>query len=246
MTLKSSATILPGSSVVVPFTNGPSLDGNSVGEVVILDRGSKNDGPDREACVISATAPGSITLKNVVNSHDPACTIDFGMTIMEERELPPDRSIARTAQFPIMKMFDGVGRYGYGRRSSQTAGNMQEFNLLAVVSNFGGPPLWIPWSAYDASVSARTGEVWVPAGVLLAYFTDVRMWYIAGYQQSGLPDDIKQACANIVNLGKESGLGANIRSRNMRESTTVTKWENNMIDTNTRNMLAPYKARRFV
>lgn len=241
-TLKSTGAILPGTSVVVPFT-GPGLDGNSVGEVVILDTSSKTL---VEACVIQALSPGVVTLQSVTNSHAPSCTMDLGLTIMEERELPAQRSIARVAQFPITRLLSGVGRYGYGRRGTQIAGNMQEFNLLAVVSNFGGPPLWIPWTVTNASVSFRTGEIWVPAGVLLDYFTDVRIWYIAGFSASGLPSNIKQACANIILLGKETGLGANIRSRGMRESTTVSKWENNMIDKNTREILDPFKARRFV
>lgn len=242
LTIQGTATIPPGPTIQVPYT-GATLDNNFIGEVVILDR---EDDSLVEACVIQAVAPGLVTLQSVSVSHNVGCKMDFGLTIMEEFELPSDRSIARLSKSPAIKLLSGAGRYGYGRRSDQITGDFQEFNLLAAVSSFGGPPLWIPWDPVNASVNFRTGEVWVPAGILLAYFTDVRTWYIAGFQQSGLDDAVKQACANIIMLGKDSGLGANVRGRTVNQSMSVTKWENNMIDANTRQILSPYKSRRFV
>jgi hypothetical protein len=244
LTLTCVSAVSPGAGVVVAYA-GAKLDNNVVGEAVVLDRANISA---VETCVITAIDPAAktITLQNVQFAHAPACTVEFGMTIMEERELPSDRSITRVAQHPIMTLLSGAGRYGYGRRSQQTAGNFQEFNLLAVVSSFGGPPLWIPWDVNNASVSNLTGEIWVPAGVLLAYYTDVRVWYIAGFAYDEIPQPVKQACANICTLLKETGLGANIRSRNVRDGTVVGKFENNMIDFNSRQLLDPYLARRFI
>jgi hypothetical protein len=144
LTLATVGAVSPGAGVAVAYT-GAVLDNNAVGEAVVLDRANFSQS---ETCVIQAIDPAHriITLYKVLNSHAPSCKIEFGLTIMEERELPADRSITRVAQFPVMQLLSGAGRYGYGRRSQQTAGNMQEFNLLAVVSSFGGPPLWIPWA----------------------------------------------------------------------------------------------------
>ena len=245
LTITGQGSIASGSNVVVPYT-GAVLDNNAVGEVVILDRAQSTK---IEACVIQAVAPPpsqSVTLKTVQTPHADACTIEFGLTVMEEKELPNDRSIARVSKFPVMKLQSGAGRYGYGRRSSQSAGNFQEFNLLAIVSSFGGPPLWIPWEVTNASTNFRTGEIWVPAGVLLAYYTEVRVWYVPGFSKANLHPDIKQACANIVRNLKETGLGANIRSRSVRGDMVVSKFENNMIDKNTRDLIEPFRARVYV
>jgi hypothetical protein len=239
-----SPGIAPGANIVVPYS-GPSLDNNSVGEVVIVDR---TDEDTVEACVITAvsqSAPNTITLQNVQFAHDPGAKMEFGLTLQEQKEMPKDRSTTVLAEGPVMQLLSGVGRYGYGRRSTQVAGNFQEFNLLAAVSNFGGPPLWIPWTVTDASINRLTGEVWVPAGILLAYYTEVKIWYVAGFQKSAIPWNIKQATANIVNVIKETGLGANIRRREMRDGVGVNKFENNLIDFNTREMLKPYHARIF-
>jgi hypothetical protein len=247
-TLTAGAAISPGSSVVLPYA-GARLDNNSIGEVLVLDR---TDDTLVEACVIQGLTPAvdgnpaTITLQTINNSHASGCTMDVGLSICEEFELPDDRSIARMSRPQAISLQSGIGRYGYGRRSQQITGDFQEFNLLAAVSSFGGPPLWIPWSVDNASVNYRTGEVWVPAGVLLAYFTDVRIWYVAGFTQVNLPENVKQACANIILLGKETGLGANIRSRGVMNGITVSKWENNMIDANTRDILKEYNLRRFI
>lgn len=244
LTLTTLGALAPSVNVAVPYT-GALLDNNSVGETLVLDRTS-DDPYVAETCVIQAVAPGSVTLTSVLFPHSSGCAMDMGLTIMEERELPNDRSIARVSRTPVLRLVSGAGRYGYGRRSDQTQGNFQEFNLLAVVSSFGGPPLWVPWDVANASVSNMSGEVWVPSGVLLAYYTDVRMWYVAGFSQENIPDPVKQATASVTQAVLSTGLGPNIRSRNVRDGTVVSKFENNMIDANSREVLAPYKAYRFV
>ena len=96
-------------------------------------------------------------------------------------------------------MISGLGRYGYGRRTDQVAGIFNEVNLLAAIQAFGGPPMWEAFPANTAGISPSTQEIWIPAGILLAYFSDVRLWYVSGYQQSALPSPIKQATAMLIN-----------------------------------------------
>jgi hypothetical protein len=248
LTIKSAQSFSPGSNVTVQYV-GANLNSNSIGEVLVLEASNPSN---VEACAIVAVnppvddTPGTITLDTVINSHTSSITMDFGRLITEQREMPENRSVTRCSQLPLLNLRSGVGRYGYGRRSDQTAGDMQEFNLLAVIASFGGPPLWIPWAVANASVEYKSGEIWVPAGVLLAYFSDVKFWYVSGFPFASLDTNVKQACANIIaNLG-DKGLGANIRTRSLPGSTATTKFENDVIDANTRQMLWPFKARTFV
>jgi len=239
--LAGSGGVPSGQNVVVPYS-GPTLDNNSVGEVVIIDRTNEDL---CEACVISAvgTNPNTVTLYNVQNVHGDGARMELGLTLSEQKEMPKDRSTTLLANLPVMNLQSGVGRYGYGRRSQQISGSFQEMNLLAVVSSFGGPPLWIPWTVTDAGLNRNTGEVWVPAGILLAYYTEVKIWYTSGYSYATLPDQVKFACANVVKALKETGLGPNIKNRETRDGLKSSKFENNIIDANTREMLRPYRAR---
>ncbi len=238
-----SGGILAGSNVVVPYS-GPSLDDNSIGEVVVIDRTVNTK---TESCVITAVtkAPNTLTLSVVQFDHSAGASMELGLVIEEQKEMPKDRSVVLLQMHPVMNLLSGVGRYAYGRRSEQVLGNFQEFNLLAVVNTFGGPPAWIPWPVADASINRRTGECWIPAGMFLAYYTEVKVWYVAGYQKSALPYNVKQACANIVLALKETGLGPNIRRRDQRDGVGTQRFENQMIDINTRNMLDPFHARNF-
>jgi hypothetical protein len=244
LSLAGAGPISPGANVVVPYV-GPSLDNNNVGETLLLDR---VNGAAVESCIIQAvnTSPNSVVLTKVLFAHADACTMEFGLSIMEQKEMPKDRSTTLLSKFPIWSLQSGVGRYGYARRSAQVIGAYQDFNLLAIVSNFGGPPLWIPWATANASINRKMGELWVPAGILLAYYTEVKVWYIAGYSVKNLPFAIKQACANILNVIKETGLGANIRRRDQVGGTATSKFENNLIDVNTREMLRPFAARNLM
>ena len=197
-TYESTGIISPGSNVVVSLTQNVALYMDMIGEVVILDRGNP---ALVEACVISALDPsgfGSITFYSVANTHSADCTIDFGLTIEEERELANKRSIMKVARPPV-RLLSGLGRYGYGSRLGQQMGLYAELNLLAAIQTFGGPPLWIPFPINQAGVSLKTQEIWVPAGLLLAYFSEVRLFYVSGFPVTGIPAIIKQATAQIVN-----------------------------------------------
>ncbi|MBM7045437.1 hypothetical protein [Rhizobium lusitanum] len=191
--------IAPGIAVTVHAPLGLLLSMDLLGQVIILDRAVPNK---TEAAVITNVNPaaGTIILGNVTYSHSAGAIGDFGLTNFEERSLPSKRSMIRMARQGVTRLISGVGRYGYGRRSDQIQGMYNEINLLATLQTFGGPPQWIPFDVTQASISPTTAELWVPAGILLAYYTDVRVWYVAGYPASGLPDIIKQATAAVVDF----------------------------------------------
>ena len=239
-TYESTGTISPGSNVVVNLTQNVVLYPDMIGEVVILDR---ENTALIEACVISAlstSGSGSITLFSVANSHSADCTIDFGLLIEEERELPVKRSVMRVARPPV-RLLSGLGRYGYGTRVSQSAGMYSEINLLAAIQTFGGPPLWIPFPINQAGVSLKTQEIWVPAGLLLAYYSEVRLWYVSGFPVTGIPAIIKQATAQIVNaivqnpqfMGQIQSIGAG--------ATKLARFAPSQLDKDTLHMLNTHR-----
>ncbi|MGC8703719.1 MAG: hypothetical protein ACP5RV_12440, partial [Thiomonas sp.] len=117
---------------------------------------------------------------------------------------------------------------------------------------FGGPPAWEPFTPQANSIDPHTGQVWVPAGVLLAYYTEVRLHYIAGWNYASLPYQIKQACANIINnQAALQGIPGSIqKAQTGAASLTRFAGANGQIpsaaiDPDTAALLQPYRARVF-
>lgn len=240
VTLTNTAAIFPGPSVVVPYV-GATLGVENIGDVVVIDRGTPMS---TEACVISAISSGTLTLLSVKTSHAASTTVDLGLHIYEQVGLPSNRSIARVAKFPNIRLLSGMGRYGYGRRTDQFRGQFAEFNLLATVQSFGGPPQWIPWDVTQADIASTTGEIWVPAGLLLSYFSEVRLRYVAGWSAASLPAQIKQATAQIILAMGDIPLTAAVKG--VRDDTTglaVARFGPTLVSADTANMLTPFCAR---
>jgi hypothetical protein len=239
ITLTLTGTIEPGVSQTATFT-GPTF-GNA-GDVVILDRA---DPSKCEACQISAVSPGIVTFANVQFEHLDGATVDFGLVIVEERKMPEDRPICMVSRPNMVALLGGQGRYAYGRRGGQNRYSADEFNLLASVGQFGGPPQWVVFNPASADFNATTGEVWIPTGVMLAYFSETRLQYVAGFTPESLPYVVKQATANVIQAkGNNDALNGNIQTLTMG-STRITRFSNTLMDDDTKLMLKPYRARRF-
>jgi len=185
---------VPGQNVVVQLSGAVAQ--LQVGAVLIADIVTP---AATEALVVQAINGNSVTFANVQFAHAAAAVLAAGLTIVEQKTMPENRPITMVSRTPVMGVLSGVGRYGYMRRGSDAVGSIDTYNLLAVMSKFGGPPAWEQWTPQANSIDPQTGTVWVPAGVLLAYYTEVRMHYVAGWNYASLPAQIKQACANIVN-----------------------------------------------
>lgn len=242
LTFNSSGSITAGANVVVTLSQNILIMDDMLGEVVILDRSTANV----EACVISHTGQGQITLLNVINNHSANCTIDTGLTIYEQRQLPAKRSIVRTMR-PIVRLLSGQGRYGYGRRTDQTAGFFNEVNLLAAIQTFGGPPLWESFDPSKTGITENIRELWIPAGLLLAYFSECRLRYVSGYPQTGIPPIIKTVAAKIVtSLQNNSSLGlpANVKSYQAGQNK-VEMFAASFIDVDMRQLLEAYRLAAF-
>ena len=241
MALAATAAAAPGTSVSVPYA-GPPLGRDAVGEVAVLDRANA---ATCEAAVIAEVAAGTLTLQSLNYAHASGASIELGMAILEERALPKERPMTRLARAPVVRLLSGLGRYGYGRRDSQAAGEPIAFGLLELVAGFGGAPAWLPFDVSQAEVSVATGEVWIPAGMLLAYYAEVRLRYLAGWSAAALPQVVKQACANLVRAIIDQGLAANLASYSAGD-TRLTRFADTLLDADTKAMLAPYRARLFL
>jgi hypothetical protein len=237
LSLKAAAQINPGVNVQVTATN-QKFGLQHIGEVVILDRATPGI---VEACVITAASGNTITLDSVQFTHAAQATMDFGLTILQELPVPARRTTVRLARTPVARLVSGFGRYAYGRRSQQFAGPDINTNLLAYVAAFGGPPMWTQFPVDQTDINMQTGEVWIPPGLLLAYFSDVRLRYVAGWSQGNLPGDIKQAVANLVRAAIDNPLGGNIKMAKAGDAT-LERFSASAIDNDTQAILQPYRA----
>lgn len=238
----AGAPIPVGSGVTVPVT-GPLLAADIIGEAVVIDRGVSGS---VETCQITAVnaVSGTITLQQVRYPHLSGAALETGMCITEEKGMPKNRSVARLSRTHAARITACVGRYAYGRRSDQISGAYTEYNLLATVSAFGGPPAWVPVDPTTCSLSPTTGEVWVPAGILLSYYSDVRLRYVAGWTYATLPVAVKQACANLIKAAGDMPVSVNARSFR-KADIAIEQFDSSQVDDDTAALLAPYRVRAF-
>ena len=241
ISLKLPAPISAGSNVVINLP-GSNFGLPQIGEIAILDQAN----PAKiEACIISAAVPGQITLQTVQFSHGAQATMNFGLTICDELPLAQGRTTLLLTRTPLAAILSGYGRYGYSRRGSEYSGLDVASNLLAYVAAFGGPPQWTQFPLTDIDVNPITGQMWCPPGLLLAYFSDVRVHYCAGWQTNNVPLDIKQAVANLVNAATMSGgMSPSIKTQKAGNAT-LTRFGNTLVDADTQVLLNPYRAKLF-
>lgn len=237
-TYTSTAPISAGNNVVVTVT--PALVRTDlVGEVLVLDFGTP---AVVEACVVVSTnGNNQITLGSVQFNHAAATVkMDVDRVISEDRAVPSKRSIVRVAKFPIVNIQSLLGRYSYGRRSDQVSGLFQEVNLLASLQAFGGPPPWIPVTISQSSWSPL-GEIWIPASLYMAYFSDVRIKYVAGY--ATLPDPVLRATVQIATgISQTSNMNGGLRMIAAGD-TRLERFSASSLDNDIKKLLDPFKAR---
>lgn len=246
-TLASTDSIAPGTNVNVTVatlnpTTAISLGSSQCGLVAILDRGNP---AKTEAVVVIAISTGMLQFSNVQFAHDVGCTIEFDMVIYEELVMPDNRPLANVSRTPVRIVLGIQGRYGYSRRGNSPYSQVDQFNLLAAVTQFGGPPVWEIANQNEVGVDPNTGVLWFPSGILLAYYTEVRVGYIAGWQYASLPTQIKTACANLITSKKNIPLNGAIRSYRAGD-TAIERFGATYFDEDTKSLLEPFSCRQFV
>lgn len=238
---KIQGAVAPGSKVQVTVT--PNIRVDFVGEVLVLDRAN----PDALETVVvdSVVLPNQVVFRTVQFAHADQTAADVGMVITEERNLPAKRSLARYSRSPMASLLSLMGRYAYGRRSDQVGGMYQEMNLLASVQTFGGPPQWLPIDINQASWSDSTATIWVPAGMLLAYYSDVKLKYVAGFPQ--VPDPVVRATCNIARSLTAGGIFGNVGNIKTISAgdTRIERFGATNVDEDTKKLLSPFNAQLF-
>lgn len=239
-------TIAPGTNVTISLPSFVGQDDSLQYDVVVLDRTSDTL---REACVVTSSGPGQLTFQTVVRTHTGTTQnpimIDRGLVIEEERPLPGQRSVTRLAEWPIANLLSGVGRYGYGRRSDQKLGYFYDVNLLSTLSAFGGPPIWNSFAIPSSSLNPSTGDLWVPAGLLLAYYTDIKVRYVGGWPQASLPNEVKVVTAELIKRMRDAPMGPMVRRFNTGK-VTIERFADTVIDPDMKSLIRPYQANWMV
>lgn len=236
----------PGSNVAAAVTGPTNM--LQVGDVLILDRA---DPSLTEAVIVNAITPGvSIGFQSVLNSHAGGVALEAGLVIQEQRFLPDQRPLTTLGRTPVARIIGGTGRYGYGRRGDVGAENINDFNLLAALSKFGGPPVWEIFAGSNNAlgtsidVDPNTGQTWIPAGIMLAYYTEVKVRYVAGFQASAIPAAVKLATIQLLAaLAESPNLGA-VKSYKAGD-TSITRFADTNISGDVRLALQRYQARTF-
>ncbi len=207
------------------------------GSVIIAEKATP---ANLEALVVSSITGNQIVFEAVTKNHAAEATYNSGLTIFETRQLPSNRPLALLSKNPIVRIVSIRGRCGYRRRG---AGSMpDDNNLLSAVSMFGGAPVWEAVNVANVDINQETGQIWVPSGMLMANYTEVRVSYIAGFPTTGVPDAIKLATANIIDAQAKTPLNGNIKLMKAGD-TQMERFIDSVLDSSVRQMLSTYRAR---
>ncbi|MDW3683103.1 hypothetical protein RA280_15360 [Cupriavidus sp. CV2] len=234
------AAISPGQNV--PVDAGALAAVFEVGDVVVLDRTVPTA---IEACVIASITGTILLLQQVLFAHSSSATVESDLVIKEQRRIPDGRPLCSASRRPLMRLIAGTGRYGYGRRGDANRYNLEDFNLIASLQKFGGPPAWELFNVTAAGFDAATGNVWVPAGILLAYYTEVKLRYVAGYQYANLPAVVKSACATLVQAVQSTPEMGDMKKYRAGD-TEIERFSASQLNPDTRRKLDPFRISAFV
>ncbi|WP_261533118.1 hypothetical protein [Burkholderia multivorans] len=238
-----SAPIAPGSDVPVSLPVPAAQLDVQAGDVIVLDRASETA---CEAVVVNGVVGNTVHLRNVQFAHAQGATLEFGMVITQQCYVPTQRPVVRLQNTPVFRVIGGAGRFGYGRRGDAGASLMDDYNLLASLTQFGGPPLWEVFDPAVGSLDRGTGQFWLPSSVYLAYYSEVRVHYVAGYSYASLPGAVKSACASLVAAAANSSLFAGGVKLYRAGDTEIERFANTVFDDDTKRSLSPLRPMEFV
>lgn len=248
--LTAGAAFGPAQQIVVPVTG--AIQALQIGDCVTIDRANPTIteavqivGIDYTNKTITLGTMQAIGPNGVIFAHASGALLERGLQIEQTKDVPKNRPLIQLDYCPVVRVIGGSGRYGYGRRADDNAINIDDFNLLASLQKFGGPPAWEIWPANTAAgVEPNTGNLWVPAGVMLAYYSEVSIRYVAGFAAGSIPDVVKMACAQLVTaLGNSEGMG-NAKLLQAGGSK-VEFFTSSVLSADVMAMLQPYRANAF-
>lgn len=157
----------------------------------------------------------------------------------------PTNTLNEPGAATVTPLISASGRYGYARRGQQQVYPDLNYaaNILQIASFFGGPPQFTPIDVTMCDFDARTGEIWVPAGLYLSQYTEVLISYNSGFDPLAMPRAIKHATASLVrNLLSRGGGATGLKG--FGAGRIRAEFTEDLIDVNLQNMLAAYRTVR--
>lgn len=242
--MKAMAAVGPFviASGLAPGVNVPAT---VVGPVAFLNPGAvviaeKATPLNLEALVVSSITGSQVVFERVTKTHAPNATYHTGLTIFETRQLPSSRPLVVMSKNPICRIISMSGRYGHKRRGAIPA----ESGLLSIVSQFGGASSWEAVNVDNVDTNQETGQVWIPSGLMMTDYTDVRLHYVAGFSSTSIPDAIKLATARIIDSQMKTPLNGNVKLMKAGD-TQIERFIDSVIDSSVRQMISGYRARTY-
>lgn len=117
----------------------------------------------------------------------------------ERHQLPAGRNVTILDVRPIIQLIEVRGRQNYASRDRVGLSSIS--SELALLSGIGAVPQWVTIDVSLVSVNPRTGELWVPTGIIP--YSEIEVTYLAGYQQ--IPDQALDALAMVIDWTRFKG-----------------------------------------
>jgi hypothetical protein len=133
--------------------------------------------------------------QNLINVHCSRPTL-WPHEYEAELSIPSDRNEVVLHYRPVIKLLDAAGRYGYGRRDRRQM-NVINVDYLAVMAVTGNPPQFNAIDVAQIDVDPATGICWLPAGLFLVSYSQVRLKWLAGFVD--MPARVKMAMMLLIN-----------------------------------------------
>ena len=160
----------------------------------------------------------------------------------ERNRLPDGLPVTRTRVTPLAVVAPATTPFVTVRaRHSIPRGSGGEIPLAEMLAPFGGPPAWVDLTVSQVEYHAPTGEIWLPAGIFGAPYTEVEITYTAGFAQ--VPEAVKLACAQMIR-NVESHPSATVREARL-DRLRLEYFGGSLLDEDVKRLLAPYVAVRL-
>jgi hypothetical protein len=105
----------------------------------------------------------------------------------------------------------------------------------------GGPAPWMPVDVSKIDYDPRTGELWLPMGLMFSTFSEVFLIYNSGFNPVAMPRGIKHVTASLVKNAMASGDATTfLMGLTVAKSGTNIQFGKTILDPVLRAMLTPY------
>lgn len=136
------------------------------------------------------------------------------------------------------------GRFGYGRQTYAAA--YPDFgafiNPLTFLAVCGGPVPWVPIDVSMIDFDPLTGELWIPAGLILGQYSEVLLVYNSGFNPLRMPRMVKQVCASVLKNALASGNATTfLTGMSLAKSGANYSFGGSILDPRLSAMLSPFR-----